>query len=358
MIDDNNACIISLNNMIEYIIQSGIWTKITIAFLVFFIIDVLFIFISSKIAKTFNKTKNSFDDIVLYSIKSPFRLGLWFSFLILSINLIDNFLVLKLNFLSKIYLIGISVILLWLILRFINAVEKEFITNKFKDKKDSVVISAKVLKIFIIFVVLIVIAQSLGYSVTAILTFGGLGGMVVAFSAKDMLANIFGGFMLHIDKPFSIGDWIRISSKNIEGTVEDIGWRVTRIRTFSNNPVYVPNSIFSTVSIETPSRMINRRINETIGIRYEDINNIENILKDIKTMLEKHDDIDNKHIIMVNLKKFSEYSVDFFIYAFAKTKVWAEYNQIKEDVLLKINKIITKHNAEIAYPTAIRYHKN
>jgi MscS family membrane protein len=91
----------------------------------------------------------------------------------------------------------------------------------------------------------------------------------MGFAAKDMLSNIFGGLMLQMDRPFSTGDWIR--SSQFEGTVEKIGWRMTRIRTFSKNPIYIPNSIFASIPIETPSRMTNRRINEVIGIRYDDI---------------------------------------------------------------------------------------
>jgi len=100
--------------------------------------------------------------------------------------------------------------------------------------------------------------------------------ILVGSVAKDMLANIFGGLMIQMDKPFSTGDWIRTTDKSIEGVVEKIGWRMTRIRTFNKNPLYVPNGIFSTIPIETPSRMTNREIYVVIGIRYDDTDiNIE-----------------------------------------------------------------------------------
>ena len=116
----------------------------------------------------------------------------------------------------------------------------------------------------------LMVLQSLGVSVSGLLAFGGIGGIAVGFAAKDMLANFLGGLSIYLDRPFAVGDWIRSPDRSIEGTVEDIGLRVTRIRTFDQRPLYVPNSTFSSVSLENPSRMTNRRIYETIGVRYED----------------------------------------------------------------------------------------
>ena len=114
------------------------------------------------------------------------------------------------------------------------------------------------------------ILQSLGVSVSGLLAFGGIGGIAVGFAARDLLANFLGGLSIYLDRPFTVGDWIRSPDREIEGTVEEIGWRMTRIRTFDQRPLYVPNSIFASVALENPSRMNNRRIYETLGIRYED----------------------------------------------------------------------------------------
>ena len=102
------------------------------------------------------------------------------------------------------------------------------------------------------------------------LTFGGVGGLIVGLAAKDLLSNFFGGMMIYFDRPFKVGDWIRSPDRQIEGTVERIGWRMTIIRTFDKRPLYVPNSVFSSIVVENPSRMLNRRINETFGLRYQD----------------------------------------------------------------------------------------
>ena len=195
--------------------------------------------------------------------------------------------------------------------------------------------------------------QTLGFSISGVLAFGGVGGIAVGFAAKDLLANFFGGLMIYLDRPFSVGDWVRSPDKEIEGTVEDIGWRQTRIRTFSKRPIYVPNSIFMNIVVENPSRMSHRRIFETIGVRYNDINQISAIVNDVKAMLKNHSEIDQKQTMIVNLNQFNESSVDFFVYTFTNTTNWIKYHEVKQDVLLKISDIIESHNSSIAYPTRV-----
>jgi MscS family membrane protein len=193
--------------------------------------------------------------------------------------------------------------------------------------------------------------QTLGFSISGVLAFGGVGGIAVGFAAKDLLANFFGGLMVYLDKPFKVGDWIRSPDKELEGTVEEIGWRQTRIRTFSKRPIYVPNSIFMSIIVENPSRMSHRRIYETIGLRYNDIAVVDDIVKDVKKMLISHNEIDTNQTMIVNFNEFSESSVDFFIYTFTKTTNWLKFHEVKHEILLKVYEIIEKHNADVAFPT-------
>lgn len=176
-------------------------------------------------------------------------------------------------------------------------------------------------------------------------------GIGVGLAAKDLLASFFGGLMIYLDRPFVEGDWIRSPDREIEGTVEKIGVRLTRIRTFDRRPLYVPNSIFSTTTVENPSRMWNRRIFETIGIRYEDIAKMAGIVHDVDEMLRVHPDIDTTQTLMVNFTTFAASSLNFFVYTFTKTTNWQRYHQVKQDVLLRVAEIIATHGAEIAFPT-------
>jgi MscS family membrane protein len=194
--------------------------------------------------------------------------------------------------------------------------------------------------------------QTLGYSISGVLAFGGIGGIAIGFAAKDLLANFFGGMMIFLDRPFSVGDWIRSPEKEIEGTVEHIGWRLTRIRTFDKRPLYIPNSVFASIVVENPSRMTNRRIYETIGIRYDDAAVAADVIAAVREMLQNHPDIDHNQTLMVNFNKFGASSLDFFIYTFTKTTVWTQFHEVKQDVLFKIQDIIEAHGAEIAFPTS------
>ena len=157
--------------------------------------------------------------------------------------------------------------------------------------------------------------------------------------------------MIFLDRPFSVGDWVRSPDRDIEGTVESIGWRVTQIRTFDQRPLYVPNSVFTEVSVENPSRMNNRRIYETFGIRYDDLSHMPSIVNDVNNMLVAHEDIAQDRTLMVNFVTFGESTLDFFVYSFTKTTDWATFHKVKQDVLLRIADIVAAHGAEFAFPT-------
>lgn len=253
----------------------------------------------------------------------------------------------------KIFTFGLTFSIIWFGWKMIISYENYFSEDK-KDKYDITTILAiiKLLKAVLIIVFLLMILNQFGVSLSGIIAFGGIGGIAIGFAAKDLLANFFGAIMIYLDRPFLVGDWIKSPDRDIEGTVTNIGWRLTKIRTFESRMLYVPNSIFSNIAIENPSRMSNRRIFETIGLRYDDVKKVGIIVEKIRIMLETHQDIDNKKTLMVNLNKFNEFSVDFFIYTFTKTTNWEEFHKIKEKILLKISDIIAEEGAEIAFPTS------
>ncbi|MDH4246260.1 MAG: mechanosensitive ion channel [Deltaproteobacteria bacterium] len=210
----------------------------------------------------------------------------------------------------------------------------------------------KLLRLSVFITSALVALQTLGFSLSGVLAFGGVGGIAVGFAAKDLLANFFGGLMIYLDRPFNVGDWINSPEKEIEGVVEDISWRLTRIRTFDKRPLYIPNAAFSSIVVVNPSRMTHRRIYETIGIRYEDAGKLAAILAEVKQMLVHHPEIDPAQTLMVNFNTFAPSSLDFFVYCFTHTREWTRYHEVKQDVLLKILGIVTSHGAEVAFPTS------
>ena len=209
----------------------------------------------------------------------------------------------------------------------------------------------RLVRLILLVIIIMIVMQNYGYSISGILAFGGIGGIAVGFAAKDILANFFGGLMIYLDRPFKVGDWIRSPDKQIEGTVEDIGWRQTRIRTFDKRPLYVPNATFANISVENPSRMTNRRIYEYVGVRYDDSAQLTGIIAEVKSMLLAHPEIDTKQTLIVNFDRFGPSSLDFFIYTFTKTTNWIRFHEIKQDVMVNVMNIIEKNGASIAFPT-------
>ncbi len=255
--------------------------------------------------------------------------------------------------------VAIVVMIAWALTRLINSGMDNYMSRQERRGKsyDYTALNAisKLLKISVALSAFLIGLQTLGVSVSGVLAAGGIGGIAIGFAAKDMLANFFGAFIIYFDKPFKVGDWIRSPDKEIEGTVEDIGWRITTIRTFDKRPLYVPNSVFSNISVENPSRMSHRRIYETVGIRYDDIGVMAVIVDDVTAMLQKHQEIDESQTLIVNFDAFNSSSCDFFVYTFTHTTNWIEFHRIKQDVLLQIANIIDEHGAEIAYPTQVEY---
>ena len=247
------------------------------------------------------------------------------------------------------------------VVRFIKRAERNLLHPDYMSKPiDETTVRAvgKLLRATVIITAVLIGMQLFGYSISGLLAFGGIGGIAMGFAAKDLLANFFGGLMIYLDRPFSVGEWIRSPDQEIEGTVEDIGWRLTRIRTFDMRPLYIPNAVFANISVENPSRMSNRRINETLGIRYEDIHSMDSIVAAVTAMLLKHPDIDAKQTMIVNFNKFNASSVDFIVYTFTKTTDWIDFHKIKQDVLLRVASIVADHDAEIAYPTSTIHLQN
>lgn len=302
-------------------------------------------------------TRTRWDNITIDALRRPVQWWIWTLGLAYAMDI--SWQVSEVAILSAVEpmrKVAVIVIGGWFGWRFVRGVEDEILRVKVEDphnRLDATTAGAitKLLRVTIIITTALVALQTLGISIGGLLAFGGVGGIAVGFAAKDLLANFFGGLIIYLDRPFAVGDWIRSPDKDIEGTVEHIGWRVTRIRTFDKRPLYVPNSIFTTIAVENPSRMSHRRIYETIGVRYQDMEHVAAIVHDVRQMLQDHEEIDSNQTLIVNLNAFGPSSVDFFVYCFTHTTNWVKYHGIKEDVLLKIAGIIASHEAEIAYPT-------
>ncbi len=309
-----------------------------------------------KAARVAEKTANAWDDILIRSAKHSLPALIWVVGIAAAAAIVrrhaDDPLF---DMVGPLRDVGVVVCLGWFIFRLIRLAGNRFIEIREAkgEEVDKTTVDAlsKLGRLSVVIIMALMIMQTLGFSVSGVLAAGGIGGIAVGFAAKDLLANFFGGLTIYMDRPFSVGEWIRSPDKQIEGTVEAISWRHTRIRAFNKNPIYVPNAVFTTIVVENPSRMSHRRIKETIGIRYEDIDKMAPIVAEVKAMLQNHPEIDNGQTLIVNFNEFADSSVNFFIYTFTKTTAWVHYHEVKQDVLLKLADIIDRHGAEIAFPT-------
>lgn len=310
-----------------------------------------------RLYRRLEQTSNIWDDALVDALRKPLTLLVWIVGLAFAMQIIRH------ETQAEIFAavqplrdVGVIVALTWFLVRVIRNTENNLLSGGGEDREqriDSTTLQAlgRLLRVSVIITAALVMLQTLGFSISGVLAFGGIGGIAVGFAARDLLANFFGGLMLYLDRPFTVGDWVRSPDRDIEGHVEHIGWRLTCIRTFDKRPIYVPNSVFSTIAVENPSRMTHRRIYETVGVRYDDADKLAAIIAAVREMLLARPDIDQSQLLMVNFNSFGASSLDFFVYAFTRTTVWPEYHQVKEQVLIAIHDIIAAHGAEVAFPT-------
>ena len=200
-----------------------------------------------RLEKRAAQTKTVWDDALVEASRKPLVWLVW----ILGINFAAAVAAEKMNspiqaLIDPINRVAVIVLGALFLTNFIKRAEHNLISPEFiSDPVDPTTVKAvaKLLRASVIITALLIAMQLFGYSISGLLAFGGIGGIAVGFAAKDLLANFFGGLMIYLDRPFSVGDWVRSPDKEIEGTVEDVGWRLTRIRTFDKRPLYIPLSL-------------------------------------------------------------------------------------------------------------------
>ncbi|MFG1489064.1 mechanosensitive ion channel family protein [Oceanospirillum sp. HFRX-1_2] len=347
-----------LINQASQVLNAETWViQIFVVLMATGLLNIIQVRLLRKLHDVANQTRTPWDEAFIYAIQRPLTLVLWVLGISFSCRIIGEETGSTIfDAVPAIRDVLVIAMIAMAMTRLIKRAEHNLIEAKAREGKpyDRTTLDAvaKLLRLSVFITSGLVALQTLGFSVSGVLAFGGIGGMAVGFAAKDMLANFFGGLTIYMDRPFSEGDWIRSPDRNIEGVVERIGWRQTVIRTFDKRPLYVPNASFSSIAVENPSRMQNRRIYETIGIRYDDADKMREITEEVRYMLRSHPEIDLDQTLIVNFNQFASSSLDFFVYCFTKTTDWVTYHQIKEDVMLKVLDIVLSKGAECAFPTS------
>ncbi|WP_163649376.1 mechanosensitive ion channel family protein [Modicisalibacter sp. 'Wilcox'] len=310
-----------------------------------------------RAARWLSRTRSRWDDVALWAIRRPLWVGIWGVALIALAGLIGQRLSLTwvaTRAPTALWLFTL-VMLGWFGIRLTREVERRLVFPPPRHPArplDASMASAisKLVGALILTLVVLAALQALGMSPSGLLAFGGVGGLVVGFAARNVLANFFGGLAIHLDNPFKVGDWIRSPDRDIEGVVEDIGWRLTRIRGFDTRPLYVPNMMFGAMVVVNPSRMHNRRIKERIGLRYADLDRVASVTRRIRDYLEQHDDIEADDLCMAYFQHFGDSTLEILIHAYTRTTDWATHQAIQQEVLLHCADLAAEAGAVVAIP--------
>ncbi len=312
------------------------------------------LFVLKVLKKIFIKTENEIDDKSVKILLGPIS----FIFIIIGFNAFTSMLDIKTPIIRDISKSLIVFDLFWLFYLLVDLSRStfEFVTKKYSKNisKEIIKLLERLFKFIIATIGIMSLLQIWGINVTAFVASLGLGGLAFALAAKDTAANIFGSVAILADKAISIGEWIEVDG--VEGIVQDIGMRTTKIKTFENSIITMPNQIIANTKIINHSRRNERRIKFSIGLTYDTTNiQLKKIISDIKEMIKTHPDISQNSTQIVNFDKFSDSSLDIFIYIFTNTANWQRYLSIKEDINLKIIKIVEDNSAQFAFPSRTIY---
>jgi len=305
-------------------------------------------------SKLLNQTSGTFVSVCINSIYKPAKFLLFTSAIWSIIAVCDVIFSLNLGLEEHPVLqIILAVHISWYGFRIVNNYEKITLTGDGSGKLDTTAVIglAKIGRLLLTLILVIVAFDLLGLDATGLIAMGSVSGAALAFASKDLVSNWFGGIMLYLDKPFQVGDWIRSPDRDIEGTVEYIGWRITKIRAFDKRPLYVPNSAFNTITVQNPSRMTHRRIEETITVRYDDIKLVNKIVEQITQYLNESELVAQDQTKIVNFNGYGESSLNILIYCMTITTDWVTFHQHKQKVLLDIGDIVLGLGGDFAYPT-------
>jgi len=299
------------------------------------------------------KSKTSLDEQLIIGLKEPIRFG----FVIVGLHAFFLLIFVNNNFIHLLLESLIIFTIFWAIISLINAVKDYLFNYSNIDKQHSKELGAfiiKVIKGFVIAIGASMILHNWGVNVTGIVASLGLGGLAFALAAKDTAANLFASIALLLDNSIKGGEWIKVAG--VEGVVVSVGMRTTKIRSFQKSLFTVPNHLIANNPIENFSRRGVRRIKMNVGLTYNTSSSqLENIVLEIRKMLQNHPKISQKETLLVNFNDFGDSALKIFIYAFTHTSQWDRYLDIREDIHLKIIQIVEKNGSSFAFPSQSLY---
>ncbi|MGI5893040.1 MAG: mechanosensitive ion channel family protein [Candidatus Merdivicinus sp.] len=253
-------------------------------------------------------------------------------------------------FLGTCIRIAVIVALTWGLFRAANPISSAILGDKPDLNKTLLLFLTRIVQGILLIVATVIIIRETGYDITGLITGIGLGGLTFALAAQDSASNLFGGMVIILDKPFAVDDWIQ--TPDLEGTVTDITLRSTRIRTFKDAEIIIPNSTLANVPIINWSRMSKRRVHFTVGLTYQTPQDkLEQAVQVIRDILASNPEQIVSDSSLVTFDQFGAYSLDIAVYYFTVVTSWRDYMKTKEWVNFEIRRRLTELGVEFAYPT-------
>ncbi len=344
------------NNGVFGINASDIIVSLVIFLLFYLLRRLIARFIINRLSRIVSKTSNQIDDAVIEVLDGPLKfLPVVLGFFIASsyLDVSDN----NQDFLDLLNRSLITIFIFWLLHQLI--IPFSFVIKNFESKisKPLVDWTLKGLKILVIVLGAVAILELWGIRVGPVIAGLGLFGVAVALGAQDLFKNLISGIMILMEKRFTVGDVILVSGE-VEGVVEQIGFRSTLVRRFDSTPVMVPNYKFAEQSVTNYTRRHHRRIRWLIGLEYRTtIDQLKNIRDEINNLIEKDDNFakNQNASFYVRIDSFSDSSIDMLVQTFTVTNEWAEFLKIKENLAVKIIEIVENNEAGFAFPSQSLY---
>lgn len=320
----------------------------------------VFAHLFSKVAFPFaEKTETIYDDLFLAAIKKPLELlfvigGLFIGIQVLQLPAEP---VNARHFAYALLKLLITFDVAWAAYNLVSLVEiylSQWVSNTESDLDDHLLpFVRKFLRVSVVVVAVLLVIQNLGFSIAGLLASLGIGGLAVALAAKDTIANIFGSFMIIVDRPFRIGDVIRYG--DIEGKVEEVGFRSTKIRTPDKTLVSVPNSVVTNVAVNNLSMITQRRVRVTLGLTYDTTpQQLRSAVERIRTLLTEHPGVDGDGLL-VHFTDFGASSLDIMVQYYTVTTVLGEHLALREELHLRTMDILEELGLSFAFPSRTVY---
>ena len=291
-----------------------------------------------------------------YILHTPFQVLLW----ILGSTLVLQILGKRFDFsffgsyIDPFRSTGFVFCITWVLLRWKTVFQKRLLSQDLQNQKIDVgfaLVLGKMVSIVAILISVMLILEIWGLNIAPLLAFGGIGAAAIGFSAKDVLANFFGGVMLYVNKPFVIGEFIHLPKEGIEGYVEEIGWNTTTLRDKDKRPLYLPNANFSQMLVVNGSRMTHRRIVETISIRYDDFSKMAEFVDGLQKKIGEHPDIDRYLPVIVVLNTLTGPGLSILIDVYTLKTRYNEFLHSKHEILNLVYGEMKRLNVEFSSPT-------